>query len=247
MTAASSHSATGSGAVTPAPNAASRIRYPATRFQLTGTRDARPCAHQLVPPIKPAAAAEDVEPPVLLDRTAAEQGHPFDADLGRTGFACEPARQRAHSTHAINPGPHRKDGTRPPCDAPPMRRPPAGSTTQKLHQRLSARPGARPLGNSSISPASLASQTPRSVIRPVTSGPGVTSNAQLAAGEPVGREPHGLDPPVGRPAAHEAHLVGSRCSIGISRRPSRDRPVDRGRRQRHVERHPIVLAASALR
>lgn len=40
-------------------------------------------------------------------------------------------------------------------------------------------------GNNSLSPASLAAQTPRSVIRPVTSRAGVTSKAGLLTGEPA--------------------------------------------------------------
>src|SRR6185437_7953830 len=80
--------------------------------------------------------------------------------------------------------------------------------------------GYRRSGNSDCKPAALASHRPRSVIRPVTSRAGVTSNAGLAAGLSVGTTRTVATVPSAMRPVISVTSAGERCSIGISAIPS---------------------------
>src|ERR1035438_6506254 len=95
---------------------------------------------------------------------------------------------------------------------------PAGKLTRQTGRCCPARSG-----NSLRRPASDASATPRSVMRPVTSRAGVTSKAGLAAALPSGVSATVATPPSGSLPAMWVTSRAGRFSIGISRTPSRTR------------------------
>ncbi len=101
-------------------------------------------------------------------------------------------------------------------------------------------------GNIAAMPSAVAGQTPRSVISPVTSRAGVTSKAGLPTRRAVGRHPHLGDRAVGGGALH----MGDLAAVAFLDRDFADavghRPVDGGRRQRHVERHAVVMGGQRL-
>ena len=101
-------------------------------------------------------------------------------------------------------------------------------------------------GNNPFSPASVAAQTPRSVMRPVTKRAGVTSKAKLRAGRAVGRELNSI----GAPSAPRPLIwVTSRAAALFDRDVTHavgDAPVDGRRRQGDIERHAIVMRRERL-
>ena len=88
--------------------------------------------------------------------------------------------------------------------------------------------------------------TPRSVISPVTSRAGVTSKRVVRDRRAVRHDLHRLDPAIRGAAGHGRLLLGAALLDRNFGHAVRQREVDGRRRQRHIERHVVVLGGERL-